>query len=1187
MARTAPPSSRGSQILTGLGALAVVVLIAAVPVLLLWAAGNPLPGLADWVTALVTDPDATLRELWHALTSRDDGYLFVHTLTLVGWVAALLAAYGWATFLLAVVVETVTQIPARRRGRVPRQAAPLPGMRLQQRAAAVLVAAIIGVFAAPALASAGPPAAPQPAVTTLVELATGADAPGLAGSAAATTGQPTAGQPTTYVQHPVQRGEALLDVAERHGVHWQRIAEANYGLAQPDGRTLQAGSTRIYAGWVLRIPVTDATPTMTPVAQTTSTGPLVYEVARGDWLSGVAARFLGDPDRYRDIAAINPQLEARDARFPNHIERGWQIILPGDAQDRGPIAHAQGSVVSASAAETQPAPPASDLDDEPRSNPGQQPSVDTPAPSVSATTAPAPSTSSSPSATPGASATASASPGATSGPTTASVPANPAETSAPGLAGPAGAPSAPGPASTSGDSTDDAIVVGALAGAGLLSALLLTAVFRRRQRQRQHRRPGRRLPHPRGGATERALRVVEAPADIDRLDLALRALAAGLADREVAALPDIAAAWIAGQTVTVVLTNPCPTPPAPWVADGAHWTLPGDAALPAVDEQLAPLPTLVTVGSQPGRHLLLDLERLGSLTISGDGERSLALLRYMASELVCNSWSDDVEVILCGWPADEVELLVALNPDRVQVAGSVSAAAARLRRRIGVVTRALQVSGAPNTFAGRLTDLGEAWAPQLLLVADPDRDDLAALADLREELQATSGCAVAVATRAGTTGQTGATGATVSTDGTLQLGLPYLDVQLAAAGLPVAELEPLAEIMTQARNTVVTDPTPPAAEPEPWAADTDAAGAVLELFHEPAPSVGEPAASPPADPPTAFSASSNGSWGDPSPSAVAPSDPTVAIPAIAAIPDAATLSSRRDVAAAVRQRRRRTDPDLDDDLRAWREGDSSRPRIGVLGPAAVEAPGPAPDQRRLFHAEIIVFLAQRGSRGATGAQLSEALWPDQRVKDASRRVAITRARRWLGDTAAGTPWLPEMGSDRVYRLEPGYLLDWHLFRRLRSRGESHGPAGVKDLRAALELVRGAPLDGADRAYASGARNPYAWLPESDIYPGHLVSAIVDTAHELAELYLDAGDTTGARWAVQRAWLADPHRGDDEPWRDVMRAAHAEGHTAELRNLLAELIRAREAEVPEDLAPDTYAWLRPLLPGLLGASTVAG
>ncbi|MEU1813026.1 hypothetical protein [Micromonospora aurantiaca (nom. illeg.)] len=112
---------------------------------------------------------------------------------------------------------------------------------------------------------------------------------------------------------------------------------------------------------------------------------------------------------------------------------------------------------------------------------------------------------------------------------------------------------------------------------------------------------------------------------------------------------------------------------------------------------------------------------------------------------------------------------------------------------------------------------------------------------------------------------------------------------------------------------------------------------------------------------------------------------------------------------------------------------------------------------------------------------------------------------------------------------------------------------------------------------------YTWLPESDIYPGHLTSGVVDTAHQLAELYLDAGDTAGARWAIGQAWLADPHRGDDGPWRDLMRAAQMDGRTAEVRNLLSELMCAREAEVPEDLSKETYAWVRPLLPEVLAGS----
>ncbi|MEU8088625.1 LysM peptidoglycan-binding domain-containing protein [Micromonospora sp. NPDC049101] len=1143
MARTAPAIGRGRQALDGLGALAVVALIVTLPVLLVWAAGNPLPGLRAWFTGLVEDPSAAASQVWHTISSRDDGDLFLQTLALIGWVAVMLAAWTWVTFLIALVVETIAQLRGRRRGRVPRNTARIPGMRLQQRAAAALVAAILGALGAPALASASVPAAIASPPSVAPEHASPEQV-------APRTAVPVNGPDATgYLEHSVERGESLLDIAEGYNVSWQRLAEANHGLAQPDGRSLQPGNTRVYAGWKLRIPVdlARAATTTTNTTPAATAAPLVYEVARDDWLAGVAQRFLGDPDRYTEIAAMNPDLERRDHRFPNHIERGWRVTLPGDARDRGPVDHAEGQLVAAD--RDQRAPSAPEVDDQPTP----------PRPSDnggnSGAAAPWPESSAAPAATP----TASVSPSTTPVPST----------TAGATADPSAPPDQPSDPADDGD-VDEAIVLGSLAGAGLLSALLLATVLRRRRRQRQHRRPRRRLPHPQGGATERALRVAEQPADVDRLDLALRSLAAALAEREQP-LPDIAAAWIVDRKVTVVLSEPGSPPPAPWLADRRDWTLPGDAVISPVDEQLSPLPTLVAIGSQPGRHFLIDLERLGSLTIAGDRERALALLRYLACELACNAWSDEVEVIVAGFPAPETELLVALNPDRVRAVSSVGEAATRIRRRAAAVAAAVSASGSADTFAGRIFDVGEAWAPQVLLVADPHANDVGVLDELGKELRELGRSAVAVVSTTTSRDALGPNTAVIDEGGQLRLALPFLLVEGVAAGLPVRELEPLVEIMKQAR-AAMDEPTPPATEQESWAEDTDAAGSVLDLI----------TASQPATPtaPTADDAVTGA--GDTSTSA----DPIVAVPRIE---HARTIAAAppREVAAAIRQRRRQADPQLDADLRAWRERDSLRPRISVLGAVAVEAPGPVPDQRRRFHAELIVYLAQRGARGASAEQLTDALWPDQQVKDASRRVAITRARRWLGETTDGTAWLPEMGSDRLYRLAPGYLLDWHLFRRLRSRGESRGPAGVKDLRAALELVQGVPLDGADRAYATGTRNPFTWLPESDIYPGHITSAVVDTAHELAKLHLDAGDPTGARWAAQRAWLADPERGDDGPWHDIMRAAHAEGHTAELRNLLGELMRAREAEVPEDLAPVTYALLRELLPDLLSASSGTG
>lgn len=1135
MARTAPMIDRGRQALAGIGALTVVALIVALPVLLVWTAGNPLPGLGARFTGLVEDPAATAGQIWQAVSSRDDGDLFLQTLALIGWAAVVLAAWTWATFLVALVAETVAQLRGRRHGRVPRNTARIPGMRLQQRAAAALIAAILGALAAPALASASVPAAIASPAAAAPEQASPEQA-------ASRKAVPTVPEATGYLEHPVERGESLLAIAEQHNVSWQRLAEINHGLAQPDGRSLQPGNTRVYAGWTLRIPV-DASLTARTTTQKTpaaTAGQPVYEVARGDWLAGVAERFLGDANRYVEIAAMNPDLERRDDRFPNHIERGWRVTLPSDARDRGRAEHAQGQLVADD--RTGPGPNVPEV--------GDQPVVPRP-PDVGENQAGATPTAPEPSAAVPPAATPTHSPTTPSPSTTTGVTADPSE------------PDDRSTQPAEDSDLDEAFVLGSLASAGLLSALVLATVMGRRRRQRQHRRPGRRLPHPRAGTTERALRAAEQPADVDRLDLALRSLAAALAEREQP-LPDIAAAWIVDRDVTVVLSEPGPQPPAPWIGNHRNWTLPGDAIVAPVTEQLAPLPTLVAVGSQPGRHLLIDLERLGSLTIAGDNERTLALLRYLACELACNAWSDEVEVIVTGFPVSETELLIALNPDRVRAVSSVGEAATRLRRRATAVAAALGATGAADTFAGRVFDVGEAWAPQVLLVADPDTDDLGVLDDLGKELRGAGRCAVAVASTTKVFTAAGPNTATIDEDGLLHLALPFLLVEGAAAGLPVRELEPLVEIMTQAR-AATDEPTPPASEPEQWAEDTDAAGSVLGLF-----TTSEPTSDD----------AQNGN-GDTS----TPSD-IVATPRIEHAHAVATVT-RREITAAIRQRRRQADPQLDADVRSWREQDSSRPRIGVLGTVEVDAPGPVPDQRRRFHAELIVYLAQRGARGASAEQLTDALWPDQQVKDASRRVAITRARRWLGETADGTAWLPEMGSDRLYRLVPGYLLDWHLFRRLRSRGESRGPAGVRDLRAALELVRGTPFDGADRAYATGTRNPFTWLPESDIYPGHLTSAIVDTAHELAELYLEAGDPTGARWAVQQAWLADPERGDDGPWHDIMRAAHAEGHTAELRNLLGELMRVREAEVPEDLTPVTYALLRELLPDLLSATSETG
>ncbi|WP_430786875.1 LysM peptidoglycan-binding domain-containing protein [Actinoplanes sp. G11-F43] len=986
---------------------------------------------------------------------------------------AVLTVIGWIAWA-AFAVPIMVEAVARLRGiRTPR----LPGLSAPQRVAAGLLAAVSLVIASPAVA--------------------------------ATTGTPAyANAPTTAIS---------AAVVEQH---------TTAAPHQPATTTPPA------------IAATTETTSARPVAakaETADAGSSTYTVRRGDHLSAISDRVLGDASAYPQLAELNKER----IDDPDLIQPGWKLKLPASAEDRGVQAHAKGTVTEVDADAVTPAP--------------AEPATPQPAPATATPAAPAPEA-------------------------TASAPATP--------------PAAPDTAATateapSGDNDteqhDDLAVPLTAAATGLtvLALLTLLTLRRRRARQQQHRRPGRRIAQPVDGTSEARLRVAATPTDLDRLDVALRHLAAGLADRPDDQWPDAVAAWLEHGTINLVLTNPCPAgPPPPWQADGdTIWTLPAAQSLPAASDQLAPLPTLVALGSQPEQHLLVELERLGMLTLTGDRPRVLDLLRYIAGELAHNHWSDDVYVTLAGFDPDQARLLRQLNPDRITVAETIETAVAKLRRQFDDTRTALDATGTPTTVHGRGTDdSGDAWPPHVLLIAEPDPDLQPLLADL-EQLLTTHPSSGFAAVVTGGDQPHGRWPVTVTADGAL--GVSFLtDSPLTASALPADMLQPLADLL-QAADIVTDEPVPPAPDTEEWAAGTDAAGGLRDMLDvdeahdsdEPDDDREQPTAAdtpgehpaPPVKSPVPITARTDTHG----PAAWKPVDSVlITLPATPVDP---AVAERR------RRDREQRDPHLDADLTAWTSGDLSRPRIAILGPVEIQAPGTTPRNRQRFYAEFVVYLASRGARGATAAQLEDAIWREQDASSSTRRSAISRARTWLGDTADGGKWLPLMaGSEQLYRIADGYLFDWALFRRLRARGEARGDDGAADLRQALELVRGAPFAGVQDAY-TGDRIAYAWLPDSDIAPTHLVAAIVDTAHQLINLCLAADDITGARWALERAWHADPDRHEAQPWRDAMRIAHADGRDAELKALLHDLMRHVDAADTEDLDPGTYQLVRRLMP----------
>ncbi|MFI6782545.1 LysM peptidoglycan-binding domain-containing protein [Micromonospora sp. NPDC050276] len=205
---------RTGRILTGIGALAVLlVLLVGAPIALLAFAGNPLPDHLPTIGAVGT-----------ALTSRDDGQLFLRALAVAGW-------FGWATFAFSVLVELGAQT-------LRRPAPKLPGMGRQQKAAAALVGSVALILVAnPAAASAaavyGTPVYASPAAPAVTTLA----AP-----------TPAASTPDTAAPvYRVARGDYLGEVAERYLDEfgdYRQLAKLNK-LDDPD---------RIRPGQLLRLP---------------------------------------------------------------------------------------------------------------------------------------------------------------------------------------------------------------------------------------------------------------------------------------------------------------------------------------------------------------------------------------------------------------------------------------------------------------------------------------------------------------------------------------------------------------------------------------------------------------------------------------------------------------------------------------------------------------------------------------------------------------------------------------------------------------------------------------------------------------------------------------------------------------------------------------------------------------------
>ncbi|HET9647114.1 MAG TPA: LysM peptidoglycan-binding domain-containing protein [Microlunatus sp.] len=237
------------------------------------------------------------------------------------------------------------------------------------------------------------------------------------------------------------------------------------------------------------------------------------------------------------------------------------------------------------------------------------------------------------------------------------------------------------------------------------------------------------------------------------------------------------------------------------------------------------------------------------------------------------------------------------------------------------------------------------------------------------------------------------------------------------------------------------------------------------------------------------------------------------------------------------------------------------PVLLLLGPIElVGARGPLPPRAAKQCLEYCGWLLEHP--GTTAQAMSSALL----VAEGTRRSNMSRLRTWLGGDDEGQAFLPDAYSGRIL-LHAAVSSDWQRLQILTAAGVNR--TSDSGLRAALELVRGAPL-------ADAAPGQWHWAEELRT---DMISAVRDIGVELAGRANAAGDLDLARWAAARALAAAP--GDELLLSARIRTEHQAGNRNETERLSLQLA-AQARALGMDLEPDTVTLLQEVMEGQIRA-----
>ncbi len=1073
-------------------------------------------------TGVLPEQLPTWQDVTDALTSPDNGTLFLGALTLLGWA-------GWVSFVVSTLVETGALLRHRSAPRIQVLGA-------TQRLAASLVAGVVLLLPAGA-AFAAAPTAGAVAVTAPVH-AGAVQTPATGAVKAADTAQAWSGP-----SHQVRSGDTLWDLAEQYlgsGQRWHEIADLNDGLPQPDGSRFSSDAKMLQPGWTLRLPA-DAVGTAGPAAPADTAQPHTVTVHAGDTLSAIAEDELGDGDRYAELLKASEGIEQNGGRHltdADNLFPGDVIVIPGPAP-----------VVEQPAAAPAPTAP------EEQTVPADAAPVPTGEQTVPAAPPAVPATPEAP-AVPAAPETAVPAPDDQMLPANA-VPAPPTEPSAPTNTPPT-AQSTPAAPATENTQAPITVQQGVGGIAALLGAGALGVIAWRRRGQQRDREPRESIAMPEETAPiEQLLNSTANPTLVELLDRALRTLAHHHPDE----LPTVIGARVQSDRVEILVEDPDAVALAPFTdRPGGWWGLRGErATLLSADEARnvpAPYPGLATIGTDPdGVLLLANLPQNGVLLLDGNEEQVREVARGIAMEAGTALWADHIEVITSGFG---LELQRLLPQCRIMFVPHLAGATADLARVLVEVHQAQHEGGS------------EPLPWMVVCAGTPSPEELYEFADVLGKVPAGQRIA-AVLPAAGQARN-------------LFPDAQVLDASLVTQAQPLEVLDDEVvlqrvtdEAYRQLTATLTISVQPAVAAEGVWGQvpDPDAPQFGPSALHSTGPATHLSLLPSPAGPPEPTAGPEAEPASEPGPSP-ATAHPTPAAPASPATPDALSVPTQSPPGAGTPKVRRPVQPGRVKErprVSIVREGDvppgPAAPQVQVLGPLRITGIDEAPIQPRLvLLAALLIFKSDR-DYGAIANHMD----PVNPWTPSTMDTHMSRLRRRLGVDSTGTPYLrPKPKGVEQYSISDEITCDYANFEHLAERGLPRDAAGVLDLEAALRLVRGRPFGGA------GAHTWAAPLVQT------MKTKIVTVAHTIAyqRIQDEVLDIDAARHAISVGLAVEPAA--EVLFRDWMRIEKRAGNPTGLKEVIAQ-VRQMVVEMGFDHVHDKTEALIQQLTATRGADTL--